>query len=188
MHEEQMRQQFLDIWKSVEERYRTGFCVSERGLQALLYAELSNKLDAANIVVEPNWTVDGKKHVPDIVMVEQDVINHIFELKFVPHHYAELKQDVRKLLSYGRMNNGQYFGKINPDTGQWEEELAIAKDCALHFVVVASDQSAAVWPNSIREEVPELTYNENRGRINLWHGRIGFTSMQSARWSIEFGI
>ena len=74
------------VWNRVREIYDTGYCLSERGLQAALYTELRREFPKAGIVVEPRWEIT----IPDVVIVSSDEITDIFELKFVPHSVSDI--------------------------------------------------------------------------------------------------
>ena len=76
---------YLEIWSRIEKAYFDEYMVSERGLQAALYAEFRKALPGVNVVVEPTWNVgDQKKEMhPDLVIVEKGQITDIFELKFL---------------------------------------------------------------------------------------------------------
>ena len=177
------------VWSLVEETYFAKYMVSERGFQAAL-RQFLNIVPGINVIVEPTWRVG----IPDLVIVEGERITDIFELKFVPHHYPSLKdtqKDIRKLLRYGANRNEKYPVYLIPETGQWGEELPLHKDCRLHFIAVArhavaNGDVAAVWPEVLREEVPEL--RDNPGRLSHWFGRLGGDTDKKREWSIEFGI
>ena len=79
---------YKEIWQRVKGVYCKGFCVSERGLQVALYAELrKERASDIHVVVEPIWDTGNREVAkPDLVIVEREKITDIFELKFVPHH------------------------------------------------------------------------------------------------------
>ena len=183
IYREEKRKIYEGIWCHIKALYYRGFCVSERGLQAALYADLQRMLPDVDIVVEPTWMVDGKEKTPDLVIVERNEITDIFELEFVPHYYADFNEDIGKLLRYDANSAKGYNVSLNPTTGQWERNLPVSDSCLLHFVVVANLKSAAVWPESLEEEVPEL--KNNQGILNHWFGR---TSGSDGEWGIEFGV
>ena len=114
---------YTKVWREIEKYYHTGYCVSERGLQAALYAELSQKLKGAHVIVEPPWEVGSCRCTPDLVIVEDKHITDIFELKFVLDHYAHLKGDIRKLLKYGAGEGCKYPVSLNPKHGKWEVKI-----------------------------------------------------------------
>lgn len=69
---------FLKVWKRAEQLYHNGYCISERGLQAILYAELQKKITDIHILVEPTWIVNEKTVKPDLVIAANNVITDIF--------------------------------------------------------------------------------------------------------------
>ena len=175
---------YKKIWQQVESVYRKGFCVSERGLQAVLYAELRKELPSDSyVVVEPTWnTSDGKVAKPDLVIVEGEKITDIFELKFVPHGYAEWKEDIEKLFRYVKKIDDRYPVHLDPKTGQTRQEdyLPVQDGCLLHFVVVARHDAEAVWPDDLKKEVRE--WNTDNEKWNHWFGRTG---PGDGKWDIE---
>lgn len=157
------------VWKKVHEAYKTGYCIYERGLQALLYKELSTKFPRKHAVIEPHWD----DVVPDVVIVSKDEITDIFEIKFVPAGYPKYQKDIEKLEKYGK-----YKGKVkckwkNPYEDDLES-LQISTNCNLHFVVVGRDDSPAVKPENISNQ------------IILWYGRISQDSDNDC-WGISEG-
>jgi len=184
MVSEEYKRIFETTWNLVALSYSSGYCVSERGLQAMFYSELSRLLPE-KVIVEPTWTIIGKTKVPDLVTVREQEITNIFELKFVPHNYPDLKTDISKLLSYGQSTKDQTPVCIHPDTGQWTaENYSISKSCERHFIAVAQYDAAAVHWRSIFEEVPELKNSEVS--INHWYGRIGGNKANKDSWGIDF--
>ena len=177
---------YKKIWKQVESVYRKGFCVSERGLQAVLHAELRKELpNDSHVVVEPTWnTFDGKVAKPDLVIVEGGEITDIFELKFVPHGYAEWEKDIKKLFRYIEKREEQYQRypvRLDPMTGQWEDPLPVQDGCCLHFVVVARHDAEAVCTEDLKKEVRK--WNNDNKKWNHW---FGCTGTGGGEWGIEF--
>ncbi|MDD9997657.1 MAG: hypothetical protein OXQ89_07925 [Rhodospirillaceae bacterium] len=103
--------------------------------------------------MEPHW----EKRIPDIVIVRDEEIVDIFELKFAPHWYPDYQGDIHKLLHY----NGVQHVVLDPVTGHWGDPLPISANCRLHFAVVGRSDSDAVRPENISDQV------------FLWYGRIG---------------
>ena len=115
---------YKETWKRVKGVYYEGFCVSEHNLQAALYAELRKELSSdSHVVVEPTWEIADGKAFPDLVIIEGGEITDIFELKFVPHHNAEWKEDIEKLFSYTEKPDERHLRhpvRLDPKTGQWK--------------------------------------------------------------------
>ena len=179
---------YKEIWQRVKGVYYEEFCVSEWGLQAALYAELRKELSSdSHVVVEPTWnTFDGKCPRPDLVIVERGEITDIFELKFVPHGYAEWKEDTKKLFRYIKQIDGRdprYPVRLDPKTGQTGQEdyFPVQDGCLLHFVVVARHDAEAVWPADLKKEVRK--WNTDNEKWNHWFGRTG---TNDGEWGIEF--
>lgn len=180
---------YRTVWNAVRESYYAGYCVSERGLQALMYSNLAKAFHTERIIVEPCWEIDGSRIVPDLVVASsQHIITDIFELKFVPHHLADGKDDLRKLIAYIKNNEAnRYPIRLNPGTGQWSEDRTIiAPNCQLHFVAVSRHDASAVWPEYLKSEVPEL--GTKTQRIRHWYGRVGGQGSDNNKWAIQNGI
>jgi hypothetical protein len=178
-------QLFTSIWGRVRAAYVRGSCVSERGLQALLYCELAKALPESTVVVEPSWFMENGRCVPDLVIVKNGEITDVFEIKFVPHGFADLKGDIRKLLAYGNPLHDSGIA-IDPLTGKWRNPAKASPNIRRHFVAIANREAAAVWPASVSEEVPEL--KENFGKIWHWYARIDAKNIEDQEWAIQFGI
>lgn len=155
---------FAAVWAGVETIYESGYCLYEGGLQAALYKELSLEFSDCGIVIEPRW----ETQIPDIVIVNENEIVDIFELKFVPHWYPAFARDIKKLLGYC----GAQPVTLNPRTAKWGNPLPISTDCRLHFVAVGRSDSKAVSPAHINN------------RVFLWYGRIGENGRE---WDIARG-
>lgn len=160
---------YKKIWKRLKKEYLTGFCVSERGLQAALYTEFRKTLPTVSVVAEPKWTVGSKPMTPDLVIVEKGRITDIFELKFKPHYYVPWKKDIEKLCCYVKKSDERYPVRLDPETGQWKEDLPVQKGCLLHFVEVGKRRRP-------RDPLPTDK--------NLYHW-FGCTSKDDDEWDIK---
>ena len=184
------KQVYLEIWSRIESLYFDRYLAYERTLQAALYAELRNTLPDVHVIAEPVWKVGDQKDEmrPDLVVVEKGQITDIFELKFNPKPEPRdspiFEKDIPKLLQYGAQEES-YPVCLDPDTGR-RDKLPVWNACRLHFVAVANYNAAAVWPQDLVAEVPEL--QNNPGRLNHWFGRVGGETDENREWSIEFGI
>ena len=179
---------YKETWKRVKGVYYEGFCVSEHNLQAALYAELRKELSSdSHVVVEPTWEIADGKAFPDLVIIEGGEITDIFELKFVPHHNAEWKEDIEKLFSYTEKPDERHLRhpvRLDPKTGQWKADFPVQEGCWRHFVAVAqraSKNSTAVWPEKLKKEVRK--WNTDNEKWNHWFGRTG---TNDGEWDIEF--
>jgi hypothetical protein len=155
-------------------------------MQSALYSKLANALAPEKVIVEPTWTINGKTMIPDLVTIKESRITNIFELKFVPQGYVDFKSDLRKLLTYATSRNERHPIRLNPSTGQWKGYGAVKRDCEMHFVVIAKHDAAAVWAESLKQQVPELTGSEVT--VNHWYGRIGAEEKTAKSWGIDFCI
>ncbi len=78
-----MLRHFEKIWLQVKKEYLGGFVVSEKTLQALLYHRLRTEIRDVNVIAEPTWELDDGIKKPDLVIVRNNFITDIFELKFM---------------------------------------------------------------------------------------------------------
>lgn len=155
------------VWQRVRnaEAYKTGYCMNERGFQALLYKELSSKFSGKskhkNVVVEPLWYQCGKlKYRPDLVMIDSDKISDIFEIKFAPwYNRVEHENDEKKLLEYREKKKWDYYVRTEYRHSK-DYTLKLSGKCNLHLVRVAKQGCAAVEPKNISD------------KIFLWYGSI----------------
>ena len=170
-----------EVWARVRDLYNAEHIVSERGLQAAIYAELREKLsERMYIVVEPKWS--EARVTPDLVICTQDEITDVFELKFVPHRYAEWKDDTEKLLSYVKKPTCRFPVRLKKETGRWKACLPIGPDCRLHFVAVSRHDAEAVWRESLENAMPCLTHHKT---FHHWYGRVGCGEDRD-KWCIQF--
>lgn len=154
------------VWGHVEKEYRARRCWSERNLQALLFEGL--RQDGCHVVVEPTW---GNAK-PDLVVVREERIADIFELKFSPHTgYRNEWDDINKLLGYIGKKGCPWT--LDPKTGQWDEShcLQVKDDCRLHFVAVARRGAEEEWPG------PD-------DGVSRWYGCTG--DRFDDQWCIQF--
>lgn len=187
MPKSKRHEKFIKAWKRVRVRYEEGFCVSERGLQAHLVSSLELEFHEQKIIVEPSWkTSANHRVVPDVVMINEKTITDIFELKFMPHHYAEFEGDVDKLVNYAADRQASFPVCINTETGEWRDsKYPLSPDLALHFVVVANTNAKAVYPKIVGK-CP--TVQNVKGRFNHWFGRTGKGCSAANTWNIDFDI
>ena len=166
-HDQERMNHFEEIWQSVRDFYCGGTCVSERGLQSELFEQLRQHLKACNVVVEPTWwnTVDGRR-TPDLVIAQDGYITDIFEIKFVPHHYADWLEDIGKLRRYPHPDGpGSYPVDICPETGQFGDDIPLHENCRLHFVVASRHDDYAIC-NPIPQADGQLPINRWCGPVN----------------------
>lgn len=177
-------EQLQSVWKAVRGHYSLGSCVSERGLQALLYAELRLAFPEAKIIVEPQWRNAAGAYIPDIVIARDDLITDVFELKFTPHHYAKIGRDIQKLILYGTAFE-DYAASLKPSSGKSNPGLKASENLRRHFVVIARGDAAAVWVESVLARVPEL--RDHLSSFYHWFGRIAPDDRQPQEWGVASG-
>lgn len=127
-----------DAWDVAENAYRRGRINSERTLQAILHAHLSNALPDHLVMCEPMLAAPGGfKVAPDLVLAEGRRIVLVAEIKFKPQAYPEFKEDLNKLSLYGG-NFGPIFLSVEPKTGHFtSDEFIFSDDCVLAFLSIS---------------------------------------------------
>ena len=196
------KQIYLEIWRRIGNLYIDGYIANERTLQAELYAELRKELPGVHIVVEPTWNVGNDSMKPDLVIVEEDQITDVFELKFriaaPPLSFKDVEKDIQKLLHYV-VKEKYYPVRLDHFTRMTIDDTPVWDACRLHFVSVTNARTAAVRSTSVREcvralkeEEPEL--NKDPRALSCWSGQVEDGTDENAEewpngaWSIEFGI
>ena len=165
-----MLEHFRDIWLQAKDEYLGGFVVSEKTLQALLYHLLRTEILDANVIAEPTWkSGDGKlTKRPDLVIVKNELITDIFELKFM-QTYGRWG-DVNKLIGYVETNNNGYPVSLCPSTGKWAESMNICTNCRLHFVIVAECIAREVNTQNLQSYLGKKFPN-HANKFYHWTGR-----------------
>ena len=175
---------YRQVWREVRDIYREGHCMTERGLQSALYMQLRNGLErCCSVVVEPKWERNNWEAKPDLVIVENECITDIFEIKWAPNHRLQRwRPDIQKLREYVRRDAAPgYQVSIDPTTGTGDNGrnvhyLRLHQECQLHFVGVSRDDDPAG-----RDVLPEL---DQCPAIHLWRGPVG---PGEPPWCIKFG-
>jgi len=174
---------FRGVWRAIQREYLEGRVVSERDLQARIICEMKQLLSGPmRIMAEPAWKEADNFRIPDIVIASDSRITDIFELKFVPHGYADPKDDLAKLVEYSSAGDRHRPVSLEPLTGQWAKSIPLAKDCRFHFIAVSNFGAAAVWPESLADEVPRLA--QYLKHITHWFGRTGRNDAPNNIWDI----
>ena len=184
----QKQERFKAVWEDVEAKYKGGYCVSERALQAYLFARLEAMFPKKKVVVEPCWIRADHRCTPDIVMLAESEchITDIFELKFTPHEFADFESDVLKLLGYTALESEAYSAKIDPGTGKWQSAgYSLSENCELHFAVIANWDAGAVWPDEIKKAAGTL---RSKYALNHWYGRVAGPIPEKDAWGIKFDV
>ena len=160
-------EQFTEIWSAVKTEYEYGLVVSERNLQAVLFGKIQKVIPDISVIAEPTWELDGQMH-PDLVIVRNNFITDIFELKFMKS-YDEWREDVNKLIVYVETNNG-YPVFLDPDTGDYAETRRIHDNCRLHFVIVADCAAEGVQDITLQNYLRD-SFPNRANKFYHWIGR-----------------
>jgi hypothetical protein len=143
-----------ESWCTAVKAYQTGHINSECTLHSLMYAELRDRLSDHVTLCEPQITVE--RHgcfVPDIVVLREDVVVAIVELKFVPHGYPVYELDLGKLKVLAEYQQS-FPLLLDPHSGKFKpEDFRISADCILAFAAIGRHDAAAVDPVGLRAEM-----------------------------------
>jgi hypothetical protein len=146
-----------ESWSAAVDAYQAGFINSERTLQSLMYAKLRERLSNHVILCEPQITVE--RHgcfVPDIVVLREDVVVAIAELKFVPHGYPVYEFDLRKLAVLAEYRQ-PFQLLLDPYSGKFtSQDFQISADCILVFAAIGRHDAAAVDPVGLRDAMGQF--------------------------------
>ena len=159
---------FTEIWSQVKTEYENGLVVSERNLQAVLFGKIRKAMPSTFVIAEPTWKLDGKRRSPDLVIVRNNFITDIFELKFMTS-YDAWRKDVKKLIDYVETNN-RYPVFLNPYTGDYAEKNRIHNRCRLHFVIVADCKAEGVQELTLQDYLRD-SFPKHANKFHHWIGR-----------------
>lgn len=161
----EMHEVLKDSWSDVENYYKSNSISSERSLQAILFESIRrhNTSKGDKVLVEPS--IDS--YVPDIVVVGQDNVRCIMEIKCAPHWWVTgpgLKKDLTKLVDYSRKSSIDLhlFGHdmiFDPWKKTWltpSKEYVINDETLFCFAVISLKNETLASPERLQKYVPEL--------------------------------
>jgi len=116
-----MRNLISNAWNNAISAYEKADINSERTLQASIYASLLTQLpEGHRVLCEPSIDVlSHGRFIPDIVVLSQNQIEAVIELKFVPHHYPTT-EDFWKLKQYSLTAN-EFPLLLSPNSGRYDD-------------------------------------------------------------------
>ncbi|MGC1511831.1 MAG: hypothetical protein WA797_02810 [Acidimicrobiales bacterium] len=122
-----------------------------------MYAELRDRLSDHVTHCEPQITVE--RHgcfVPGIVVLREDVVVAIVELKFVPHGYPVYELDLRKLAVLAEYQQS-FPLLLDPHSGKFTPQaFHISADCILAFAAIGRHDAAAVDSIGLRDAMGQF--------------------------------
>jgi hypothetical protein len=141
-------------WAKAMHLYEQGKVNSECTLHSYLYGQLLSGLPECTILCEPQLNLN--RHgifVPDIVVVKDDQIMVVMEIKFVPHGYPVFEMDMAKMRAIGiDESDTDHDLLLDPSTGLLQSKKSrISKQCLLCFAVVGRSDAKAVDPDDLKE-------------------------------------
>lgn len=99
------------LWKNIEEEYREGRVNSEHALQCVMYMQLRGWTDKERltIFVEPSISPPGQESPfrPDFLIVENNTVKYVIELKYCPQNFVTFEPDWRKFYWWTLMQKQQ---------------------------------------------------------------------------------
>lgn len=148
-----------NVWKNgVEADYQKGFLVTEASFQASLYFHLRRELgDGYTIFVEPKMKYDGAHPTrrPDLIVVGDDEITAIIELKFFPWwtpNRSNFSQDLvnlwdfRRSANEGKPEETEFCFFMDPKGGYDDKKKVrrLSRDTALVFGIICGDAKSCL--------------------------------------------
>ncbi len=157
-----LAQAIQDSWIEIEKIYNAGKIPSERHLQAELFHILvSNEQFASRsqIFIEPNiygasgnsksYTLQGI--IPDMLIVENQQVVCIIELKYCPSGYIQYEKDLTTFSKFYKLKEESFkmFLQTEPMNGDYKNlEYSINCDLLFAYSVIGQEDSDAIRPNS----------------------------------------
>jgi len=142
-----IRKVLSNIWtEEVKKYYAKGLICSERQLQSIMYKYISDKNENYFVWVEPLLKIKDRKVIPDIVITDNNYVIAIVELKYVPHHYPEYKNDLEKLVFLSEQGNKKISLLTNPIDGKSnnEDSFNFGSDILFSYCAIGNFESDAV--------------------------------------------
>ena len=133
--------------------YEQGKVNSEYTLHSYLYSQLLHALPECVVLCEPQLNLlRNGVFDPDIVVLKDDQIVVVMEIKFVPHGYPVFEMDIAKLRALGTDEGGADHNLLlDPTTGTFLADKArIGKECLLCLAVVGRWDSKAVCDDELK--------------------------------------
>lgn len=141
------RKAITAAWERAMQIYDQGKVNTECTLHSFLYAKLLDELPDCTVLCEPQLNLN--RHgifIPDIVVLKDNQIVMVVEIKFVPEGYPVFEMDIAKLQTIGLNEEGAgHKLLLNPKTGiLLESSASISSECILCFAVVGRSDARAV--------------------------------------------
>jgi len=140
-------------WEKAMVMYEQGKVNSEYTLHSYLYSQLLHALPECIVLCEPQLNLlRNGIFVPDIVILKDDQIVVVMEIKFVPHGYPVFEMDIAKLQAIGIDEGGvDHNLLLDPATGKLLANKArISSECLLCFAVVGRSDAKAVCIDDLK--------------------------------------
>jgi hypothetical protein len=151
-----MKDLISKAWDEAVEAYLKSHVNSERTLQASIYASLLHQLpEGHRVLCEPCIDLQGHgRFIPDMVVLSQNQIEAVIELKFVPHHYPTT-EDFEKLKKYSFATD-EFPLLLSPTTGRYDDtKFKFSPECLLAYAVIGQHDSKALDESAIQAEMAE---------------------------------
>ena len=181
--------QLIEAWRqTIEKDYCSGHINSERGLQALLLANLKAVFESGKtkrqMFIEPTVKLpDGSIIRPDMMICNAREVICVLELKYVPRGSADTTKDMHSISSIARASElsvalERYRG---PDLPRPPFEVSRTVLFAWAGVHCGGTEPAPEWKDpafaehfflelhavTTEGEVPQLRYNTNALRVTV---------------------
>jgi hypothetical protein len=140
-------------WAKAMLQYDQGKVNSECTLHSYLYSQLLLALPECIILCEPQLNIPRYGvFVPDIVVLKEDQIVVVMEIKFVPQGYPVFELDIAKMQTIGIDEDGaDHHLLLDPATGKFlTKKSRISKACLLCFAVIGRSDAKAVCADNLK--------------------------------------
>ena len=148
-------------WTSCVHAFEAGQIASEATLQANLFCALQACI--TDVVVHCEQIIklsNGQTKKPDMLVVRGNDVIAVLELKFVPHHWPEYKDDVEKLASYSEHRNN-FELSLDPTTGKFSDQVfRFCESCLFVYAVIGQHDAVAVHRQDVEKYAQEKGFVE----------------------------
>ena len=148
-----LRKAITAAWERAMLLYEQGKVNSECTLHSFLYAKLMDELPDCTVLCEPQLNLNRHgTFIPDIVVLKDNQIVMVVEVKFVPGGYPVFEMDIAKLQTIGLNEEGLgHKLLLDPATGALlDGTVSISSECILCFAVVGRSDARAVCREDLR--------------------------------------
>lgn len=167
----EMNDALENAWEAAKHAYQNGHITSEATLQAHLFCSLRHSVPDALSFCEPVLVLgDGQKVIPDMLVVRENSVVAVIEMKFVPHDYPHFRADIDKLARYAR-HQTEYELTLDPAKGSFSEQrYRFNESCLYVYAVFGFYDAVAVDTDRVEEYARSIGLTE---RLKVLSHKVG---------------